>query len=181
MVDVWCSHFVAEGRWREAFILACLEAHDGNVADVAAELKVSVADVAAVRDEVSLGLVKRDNSVAAVAQRVLDEWVFATRRDSAKVKMNAKRLAAVRARLKEGYTEDDLVAAVHGISKSAWHCGDNPSRKRYDDLLVAIRDGERVEKFRDLYEAGGDGPKSAVDQVLASMGAFDLIGLEPGE
>lgn len=99
----------------------------------------------------------QEDAVSAVAGRVLTAWVQATGRDPARVKMNSKRLGAVKARLNEGYTEDDLTAAVQGIALSAWHMGDNPDRKRFDDFLVAIRDGERVERFRDLHVAGGDG------------------------
>ena len=106
----------------------------------------------------------------AIAERVVAAWVFATGRDPKRTKVNAKRLAAVKARLREGYSEQDLVAAARGIGLSAWHMGDNPDRKKYDDLLVAIRDGERVEKFRDLFEQGGDrGPGSAVDRLLETL------------
>lgn len=99
---------------------------------------------------------EEERGLTEIAQRVLSEWVNAVGKEPGRVKMNAKRLAAVKARLKEGYTEEDLIEAVRGLGQSAWHMGNNPERKRYDDLLLAIRDGERVERFRDLYEAGGD-------------------------
>ena len=106
-------------------------------------------------------------SVNVAAEQVLEAWVEATGRDANRVKLNKKRVAAVKARLNEGYSVDDLVAAVRGIALSAWHRGENPEGKKYDDMLVAIRDGERVEKFRDLFEQGGDrGRRSAVDTVL---------------
>lgn len=102
------------------------------------------------------------------AERVMEAWVAATGRAPGKVKLNAKRRAAVAARLREGYTEEDLIAAARGIALSAWHTGDNPDGKKFDDLLVAIRDGERVERFRDIYEAGGErGRMSSTDQVMA--------------
>lgn len=108
-----------------------------------------------------------ETSVTSSAQIVLEAWVEATGRDANRVKLNKKRIAAVKARLAEGYSVDDLVAAVKGIALSAWHRGENPEGKKYDDMLVAIRDGERVEKFRDLFEQGGDrGRRSAVDTVL---------------
>jgi len=112
----------------------------------------------------------KDDTATTTAQRVVDAWVQATNRDSSRVKVNAKRLAAVRARLSEGYSEDDLVAAARGIACSSWHMGDNPDRKRFDDLLVAIRDGERVERFRDLFlgaDAGDDRrPGSVTAQAM---------------
>ena len=98
----------------------------------------------------------------------MEAWVAATGRAPGKVKLNAKRRAAIAARLREGYTEEDLIAAARGIALSAWHTGDNPDGKKFDDLLVAIRDGERVERFRDIYEAGGErGRMSSTDQVMA--------------
>ena len=105
---------------------------------------------------------------AGTAERVMEAWVEATGRSAGKVKLNAKRRAAVAARLREGYTEQDLIAAARGIAMSAWHTGDNPDGKKYDDLLVAIRDGERVERFRDIFEAGGEqGRMSSTDKVMA--------------
>jgi predicted ArsR family transcriptional regulator len=105
--------------------------------------------------------------VQAAAQQVFDAWVEATGRDPRRARLNAKRVAAVKARMREGYTVSDLEAAARGIALSSWHTGDNPDGKKYDDLLLAIRDGERVEKFRDLFEQGGEkGRRSAVDTVL---------------
>ena len=105
---------------------------------------------------------------AGTAERVMEAWVLATGRSPGKVKLNAKRRAAVAARLREGYTEQDLIAAARGIALSAWHTGDNPDGKKFDDLLVAIRDGERVERFRDIFEAGGEqGRMSSTDRVMA--------------
>jgi hypothetical protein len=105
---------------------------------------------------------------AGTAERVMEAWVEATGRSARKVKLNAKRRAAVAARLREGYTEQDLIAAARGIAMSAWHAGDNPDGKKFDDLLVAIRDGERVERFRDIFEAGGEqGRMSSTDKVMA--------------
>lgn len=124
----------------------------------------------------------RKDSVAVTAESVLNAWVEATGRNATRVRMNGKRLAAVKARLREGYTGEDLIAAVRGIARSPWHMGDNPDGKRYDDMLVAIRDGERVEKFRDLL-AEGTAPRSKVDQVMQALneGRDPLGALGAGE
>jgi hypothetical protein len=120
------------------------------------------------RSELQLVSVGEITKNAGTAERVMEAWVEATGRAPGKVKLNAKRRAAVAARLREGYTEEDLIAAARGIALSAWHMGDNPDGKKFDDLLVAIRDGERVERFRDIYDAGGErGKMSATDQVMA--------------
>jgi hypothetical protein len=106
--------------------------------------------------------------VAEVAERVLAAWVEATNRDAARTRLNAKRVKVVERRLKEGYTEDDLVAAVRGIALSPWHRGENPDRKRYDDMELALRDGGRVEQFRDLF--------CERQEPVASLGVDDLFG-----
>jgi hypothetical protein len=120
------------------------------------------------RSELQLVDAGQITKTAGTAERVMEAWVAATGRAPGKVKLNAKRRAAVAARLREGYTEEDLIAAARGIALSAWHTGDNPDGKKFDDLLVAIRDGERVERFRDIFEAGGErGRMSSTDQVMA--------------
>lgn len=122
------------------------------------------------------------NSSNYIAKIVLEAWVEATGRDRTRTRLNAKRISAVQARLNEGYTLEDLVGAVRGIAQSRWHMGDNPGRKRYDDMLVAIRDGERVEKFRDLDAQGGDQPElSATDAAVAALESSRALALEAGD
>ena len=165
MNDPWRTEYVTKRAWAELAVHACLIAYGGDAATVSSLLGVSqpfVEKVAAQTGQTRTTI----RSYAAVAENVLDAWVVATERNPKRTRLNQKRTAAVRARLREGYTEDDLIAAVRGIGLSAFHRGDNPEGKRYDDMLVAIRDGERVETFRDLYEAGGDGPRSSVDRAL---------------
>lgn len=150
MNDPWRTRYVTDRRWEEVTIHACLIAHDGNADAVTDLLGVNRSTVAAVLAETQPAA---SPEPTAIAQRVLAEWIAATGRDATRTKLNSKRLSAIRARLREGYTENDLIAAARGIGLSAFHRGDNPEGKRYDDLLVAIRDGERVEKFREIGRA----------------------------
>lgn len=118
---------------------------------------------------------QRRPSAAEVARQVLAAWVAATGRDPARSRMNDKRRKKIGARLAEGYPPEDLIAAVQGIALSPWHMGDNPAGKRYDDIVVALRDGSQVEKFRDLFEAGGATERrTGADIALAAMQSAGL-------
>ena len=100
-------------------------------------------------------------------RRIFDAWVSATERDENRVALNTVRRSKIVARLNEGYTEDDLIAAVNGVTLSSWHMGDNPGRKRYDDLPTVLRDGSQVEKFRDLWLDGGEPETMSATQRAA--------------
>ena len=104
---------------------------------------------------------------AADERRVFDAWREATKHGSAK--LNDLRRRKIRARLKEGYTVDDLVDAVRGIARSEFHMGENDRRQKYDDLTVALRDGAQLEKFANLERAGRgkpDNPDSWMTRTL---------------
>lgn len=86
------------------------------------------------------------------AETVFGAWVVATGRDPVRTKLTAQRRSKIRARLSEGYSVGDLVAAVQGVSRSAFHMGDNDRRQRFDDLTVVLRDGGQVEKFAGMVQ-----------------------------
>jgi uncharacterized protein YdaU (DUF1376 family) len=67
--------------------------------------------------------------------------------DSAK--LTPKRLKAINARIKEGYTLDEIKAAVYGCSITPWNNGTDPSNygKKNDCLELICRSGENVERF----------------------------------
>jgi len=87
---------------------------------------------------------------------VFQGWVEATGRDAARTKLTGQRKQRIAARMKDGYTTDDLVDAVRGVTLSEWHMGANDRRQRYDDLGTVLRDGAQVEKFRDLWRGKAD-------------------------
>lgn len=80
-----------------------------------------------------------------VAERVFEVW--RVQRNHPSAKFIEQRRRAVRARLRDGYTEADLIAAVRGVALDPW-----PERVRHDDLTQILRDGEHVEKFRDMWQ-----------------------------
>lgn len=88
--------------------------------------------------------------VPSSIDRVFDAWRAATGRTKARVVLTEKRRRMINARLKEGYDVEDLVDAVRGLAKSPFHNGANDDGTVWNDLKYAMRDGEAVEKFRDL-------------------------------
>ena len=61
--------------------------------------------------------------------------------------LNAKRDKAVKARLKEGYTVDQIKLAILGCSMTPHNMGQNDNNKKYNDLELICRDGTNVERF----------------------------------
>jgi hypothetical protein len=107
--------------------------------------------------------------------QVFEHWVRATGRDLKRARFNARRRSKVMARFREGYTLDDLKAAVDGILRSPWHQGENPDAKRYDDLELICRDGAQVEKFRDMAHGNGHPAAKSSQSVAPVTGRPDEI------
>jgi hypothetical protein len=93
-----------------------------------------------------------------------------------KAKLTPERKRKVMARIKEGYTVDDLKAAVDGCKASAWHQGANADGKVFDDLELICRDGKRVEQF--IAAAASPGPRSQNAVVIAG---YRTIAEEQGQ
>ena len=68
-----------------------------------------------------------------------------------KAVMDDKRRKLIEARLKDGYSADDLMAAITGCSLSPFHMGQNEQGTRYDGLELILRDGAKVDKFLATY------------------------------
>lgn len=93
--------------------------------------------------------------------------------------LDDKRRKVIEARLKDGYTADDLCQAVTGCSLSPFHMGQNEQGTRYDGLDLILRDGAKVDKFLAIHRnpprpLGKQGQiearnQAAVDEFLAGM------------
>lgn len=53
----------------------------------------------------------------------------------------------IAARLAEGYSADDLKAAIDGCHRSPHHCGENASGTKYQSLALIVRDAGHVAQF----------------------------------
>ena len=62
-------------------------------------------------------------------------------------KLDRSRRSKIEARLKDGYTVDDIKRAIDGCAASAWHMGLNPSNKKFDDIALICRDATKLEGF----------------------------------
>lgn len=62
-----------------------------------------------------------------------------------------KRRKLIRARLKEGRTPADLVAAIEGCHASEFHMGGNDRHRRFDTIELIMRDAGKVEDFMQMW------------------------------
>jgi hypothetical protein len=88
---------------------------------------------------------KQDNQVAIDARLAFEFWRETLQHPRAI--LDRKRLRVVSDRLKEGFTLDQLKAAITGCARSPWHQGGNPDGKFYDGIALICRDAEHVEMF----------------------------------
>ena len=79
-------------------------------------------------------------------QPIFDYWVE-TMGKTAATKLTKNRIACVSARLKDGYTVDQIKLAITGCARSPHHMGQNNEGTIYDDLTLICRNGENIERF----------------------------------
>lgn len=81
-----------------------------------------------------------------------------------------KRKSAVQARLRDGYSVDDLKRAVDGCAKTPHNMGQNDRGERFDDLELICRDSGRVDRF--MYNATSP-PVSFMKAPVRKISAAD--------
>jgi hypothetical protein len=91
---------------------------------------------------------------SAQAREVFDYWASRLGK-SGNIKFTADRKRKVEARLREGYTVDELKQAVDGILNSPHHMGENEQGVVYDDLGLICRKGEKTDHFIQLASKSG--------------------------
>lgn len=103
-----------------------------------------------------------------LARKLFELWLTETGRNPNQNRLTTKRRGLVRARLKDGYTEEQLRQAIQGIAASPWHQGQNPSGQRYDTFQFIFRDGENIEKG--IERIAGASATGSTDAFVASLG-----------
>lgn len=81
---------------------------------------------------------------------VFEHWVTGWRKHVGGTRapvFDAKRKAKVGARLREGFSVEDLKRACDGMWVTPWNQGENPDGKKFNDLELVCRDAGKVERF----------------------------------
>lgn len=77
--------------------------------------------------------------------QVFEHWKTIMGHDRAR--MDVSRAKVIRARMKDGYTVEDLCLAIDGCAASAFHMGENDRGQVYDSITLILRDADHVDKF----------------------------------
>ena len=81
-----------------------------------------------------------------IINEIYNYWFSVMNKDG-KTKFTAKRKSKIKARLKEGYTEQQIKQAIDGCANSPYHMGQNDNKTIYNDIELICRSGEKVEQF----------------------------------
>ena len=85
------------------------------------------------------------------------------------LKSGRKEYRLIKQRLQD-FDVDEIKRAIDGYHKSSWHCGDNPSGKRYQSLDLLRRDCSHVQaglEYLDAKPATGRASQRLLDDPLA--------------
>lgn len=86
---------------------------------------------------------------SAVIEDLFDFWKSQTSRNG-QTRLTPNRRKAIAARLAEGYDPELIRRAIAGAAASPWHRGENDRRRRFDDLTLICRSGEKLEAFAEM-------------------------------
>jgi hypothetical protein len=95
--------------------------------------------------------------------------------------LDQKTIQSVRARLSDGFTVDDLCAAIDGMHRTPHNLGQNATGTRYLDLELCVRTAAHVRRFMDAAEAHAPARSKAdeaLDEALRRLDAKDIKATE---
>jgi hypothetical protein len=126
--------------------------------------------------------VKEEKKADERIPRIFAVWVEATARDPRVTKLTGGRASKIAARLKDGYSEAEITHAIRNIASSPWHSGQNDQKKIYNDLTLICRNGETLEKYRDLNPASiSQADHDDISAREAELKAQSLRALKEGD
>ncbi|HDY68957.1 MAG TPA: hypothetical protein ENH85_14350 [Candidatus Scalindua sp.] len=82
---------------------------------------------------------------SSATREVFDYWI--SKLGHTKAKFTRDRKGKISARLKEGFSIDELKRAIDGCVASSYHMGDNDDGKVYDNINLIFRNAEKIESF----------------------------------
>lgn len=89
-------------------------------------------------------------------KRVFEAWLEARPQAAGPTpKLTKQRASKIRARLRDGYSADDLIRAVEGAKREPFLTGDNPSGTNYFRPETIFRDAGTVERHVERVVANG--------------------------
>jgi hypothetical protein len=102
-------------------------------------------------------VVRLGEPAATDVQMVFDHWVSVHRtpRRGPKPVLGDKRKSKIAKAIRD-YGVEICLQAISGCAMSDWHMGDNPRRKRYDDIELILRDSAHIERFATIFAEGGE-------------------------
>lgn len=89
----------------------------------------------------------------AIARRVFAYWQ--RRCNHERAKPTPERFGKILARLRDGYSERDMLLAIEGCTLSDHHMGTNDRNTVYNDIELILRNGTKLESFRRIAEEHG--------------------------
>lgn len=128
------------------------------------EEEVEVEVEAEVPTTCTAGAVRVEATKASPADEVFEH--YRTYHPRARVLGGDERKKII-ARLKEGFTVDDLKAAIDGQHRSPHHLGKNPDGRQYLSLELAVRDSSKVNQF--LAVPASSSTDSVINRVISLM------------
>ncbi|OZI20519.1 hypothetical protein CAL26_23785 [Bordetella genomosp. 9] len=78
-------------------------------------------------------------------RRVFDHWRDVMQ--SPRSQLDAKRVKAIKAALKAGYSVDDLRRAISGCSKTPHNMGKNDRHQKYNGIELILRSADQIDRF----------------------------------
>lgn len=103
---------------------------------------------------------------STIARELFEHWREVCHHPQAKP--TQERLRAIRARLKEGYTVDQITAAIGGAAVAAFV---DDRGKRHDDLTLICRNGSKLEDFIARGQAKPPAQRGTVDAQFDQLRA----------
>lgn len=105
---------------------------------------------------------------------IFSYWCEAMNKSPSTSKLTPKRDKAVKARLKEGYTVEQIKLAIDGCANDKFSMGQNDRGKPFNDLELICRDGVKLESFWHIEKSPVSGLSKAAQQTYNNLKDVDL-------